>query len=138
MAGSSSPVSHPVQLFKETTDPPWRLLACFSLCNSTPLPSRGSAIGHTAQHPVETPTPLEPDWRGYLSVIVTQEAHPLVFSTWFLWLLRSRGGLLTADISPHCFTAINRSFHSCSHYKLTNQHPGQVPLGNTLNVYTYR
>ena len=75
LAGSSPPVTQPVRLFRETSDPPPPTPPpppCFSLCNSTPLSSPGSATGHTAQHMALTCTdPLKPDWIDDPSVIFT-------------------------------------------------------------------
>lgn len=103
-----------MQLFRETTDfPP----PCSSLCNSTPLSSPVSAIGHTAGLPVEThgaeshypPTNWLDGWSvsqphtlGAPTSCIHVVPEAPEFKRWF------------ADIRPLCFTAINSTSHSLS------------------------
>lgn len=109
-----------VQLFRETSEFPPPPPPGFSLCNSTPLSSPVSAIGHTAGLLVEThgtdsnhhhPTPHE-----LTSWFICQSASCCGAHTSCIPQVPVAQGFKRcfADISPLCFPAINTTFLSLS------------------------
>lgn len=88
-----------VQLFRENSDPP-PPLSCFSLCNSMPLSSPGSVIGHTAGLLVEThganPHQLShrqnaPHWMSDLTVSLI---YKLCYKSWLIVHVSASSALL--------------------------------------------